>query len=74
MAELKPCPFCGGNARLEHSGIEKTIKCAELRKGEICYGDLIIEEPIVEMTIAEIEAKLGIKNLKIKHPAEVDAE
>ena len=45
---------------------KKTIKCAELRKGEICYGDLIIEEPVVEMTIAEIEEKLGIKNLKIK--------
>ena len=48
----------------------KTIKCAELRKGEICFGDLIItkpEEPIeTVMTIAEIETKLGIKNLKIK--------
>ena len=52
---------------------KKHIKCAELRKGEICYGDLIIEEPVVEMTIAEIEAKLGIKNLKIKQPAEGDA-
>ena len=24
MAELKPCPFCGGKASLEHSGIDKT--------------------------------------------------
>jgi hypothetical protein len=24
MDELKPCPFCGGRASLEHSGIEKT--------------------------------------------------
>ena len=24
MAELKPCPFCGCKAALEHSGIEKT--------------------------------------------------
>ena len=45
---------------------DKTIKCAELRKGEICFGDLIIVEPETVMTIAEIEAKLGIKNLKIK--------
>ena len=45
---------------------KKAIKCAELRKGEVCCGDLIIVEPVVEMTIAEIEAKLGIKNLKIK--------
>ena len=44
----------------------KTIKCAELRKGEICYGDLIIEQPVIETSIAEIEQKLGIKNLKIK--------
>lgn len=25
MIELKPCPFCGGKASLEHSGIEKCI-------------------------------------------------
>lgn len=24
MAELKPCPFCGNKASLEHSGIDKT--------------------------------------------------
>ena len=48
----------------------KTITCAELRKGEICFGDLIIteaKEPVeMVMSIAEIEAKLGITNLKIK--------
>ena len=49
---------------------KKTITCAELRKGEICHGDLVItkpEEPTeTVMSIAEIEAKLGITNLKIK--------
>lgn len=32
----------------------------------VLEGDLVIEEPVVEMTIEEIEQKLGIKNLKIK--------
>ena len=24
MSDLKPCPFCGGKAVIEHSGIDKT--------------------------------------------------
>ena len=58
--------FAGLYIYHDSKNCKKHIKCAELRKGEICYGDLIIEEPVVEMTIAEIEAKLGIKGLKIK--------
>ena len=58
--------FAGVSVYHTSQNCKKTIKCAELRKGEICFGDLIIEEPVVEMTIAEIEQKLGIKNLKIK--------
>ena len=58
--------FAGISVWHTSQNCKKTIKCAELRKGEICYGDLVIEEPVVEMTIKEIEAKLGIKNLKIK--------
>ena len=58
--------FAGVSVYHTSQNCEKTIKCAELRKGEICYGDLVIEEPVVEMTIEEIEQKLGIKNLKIK--------
>ena len=58
--------FAGLYLYHDSTNCKKTIKCAELRKGEICYGDLIIEEPVVEMTFAEIAEKLGIKNLKIK--------
>lgn len=32
MAELKPCPFCGGKASLEHSGIEK---CRSRENGDL---------------------------------------
>ena len=63
--------FAGISVYHTNANCKKTIKCAELRKGEICFGDLIIEEPVVEMTIAEIDAKLGIKNLKIKEQPEV---
>ena len=58
--------FAGISVYHTSENCKKQIKCAELRKGEICFGDLIIEQPVVEMTIAEIEQKLGIKNLKIK--------
>ena len=58
--------FAGVSVYHTSANCKKQIKCAELRKGEICFGDLVIEQPVVEMTIAEIEAKLGIQNLKIK--------
>ena len=58
--------FAGISVYYTSENCKKQIKCAELRKGEICYGDLIVEQPVIEMTIAEIEQKLGVKNLKIK--------
>ena len=58
--------FAGISVYYTSENCKKQIKCAELRKGEICYGDLIVEQPVIEMTIAEIEQKLGIKNMKIK--------
>ena len=58
--------FAGVSVYHTSANCNKTIKCAELRKGEICFGDLVIEQPVIEMTIAEIEQKLGIQNLKIK--------
>ena len=60
------CIFAGISVYHTSANCKKVIKCAELRKGEICFGDLVIEKPVIEMTIAEIEQKLGIKNLKIK--------
>ena len=57
--------FAGISVYHNNNNCKKQIKCAELRKGEICYGDLIIEKPVVKMTIAEIEQKLGIENLEI---------
>ena len=56
---------------------EKTIECAELKNGEVAFGDLVItkepeSEPEMVMTISEIEAKLGIKNLRIKSENEAD--
>lgn len=32
MEELKPCPFCGGKASLEHSGIER---CRNNENGDL---------------------------------------
>ena len=58
--------FAGISVYHTSANCKKTIRCAELRKGEICFGELVSEEPVVEMTIAEIKQKLGIKNLKIK--------
>ena len=62
--------FAGISLYRTNADCAKTITCAELRKGEICFGDLVItkqEEPAeTVMSIAEIEEKLGIKNLKIK--------
>ena len=57
--------FAGVSVYHTSQNCKKTIQCAELRKGEICFGDLIIKTPEVVMTVAEVEAKLGIKNLKI---------
>ena len=57
--------FAGVSVYHTTQNCKKIIKCAELRRGEICYGDLIIDTPVVEMTIAQIEEKLGIKNLKV---------
>lgn len=66
--------FAGISVYRTNADCDKTIKCAELRKGEICFGDLVItkpEEPTETiMTISEIETKLGIKNLKIKSEKE----
>ena len=67
--------FAGISLYKTNADCDKTITCAELRKGEICFGDLIItkpEEPAeTVMNISEIEAKLGIENLKIKSELEV---
>ena len=61
--------FAGVSVYHTSQNCKKTIRCAELRKGEICFGDLVITEPEkpaeTVMTIAEIEAKLNVKNLKI---------
>ncbi len=61
--------FAGISIYRTSDDCDKTIKCRELKKGEICFGDLIISTPKkpVEtvMTISEIETKLGINNLKI---------
>ena len=62
--------FAGLSLYHTSDNCKKTIECAELRKGEIIFGDLIIKEPEVVMTIAEIEAALGIKNLRIKDEGE----
>ena len=62
--------FAGVSVYHTSENCKKTIKCAELRKGEVAFGDLIIKEQPVYMTIAEIEKALGIKNLKIKDDAE----
>jgi len=60
--------FAGISVYRGSDDCDKTIKCAELRNGEIAYGDLIItkpkEEPIEEMTLKEVCEKLG-KNIKI---------
>ena len=57
--------FAGVSVYATSENCKKTITCAELRKGEICFGDLIFtkpEEPAeTVMSIAEIEVKLGIK-------------
>ena len=62
--------FAGISLYHTNENCTKTITCAELRKGEICFGELVItkpEEPTETiMSIAEIETALGIKNLKIK--------
>ena len=58
--------FAGISVYHTSANCKKIIKCSELRKGEICFGDLVIEEQAVEMTISEIEKALGIKKLKIK--------
>ena len=34
--------FAGISVRHTSENCKKTIRCAELRKGEICYGDLVI--------------------------------
>jgi hypothetical protein len=57
--------FAGVSVYHTSQNCKKTIRCAELRKGEICHGDLIIKTPEVVMTVAEIAAKLGVTNLKI---------
>ena len=57
--------FAGLSVYHTSQNCKKTIRCAELRKGEICYGDLIIKTPEVVMTVAEIADRLGVTNLKI---------
>ena len=58
--------FAGISVYKTSSNCDKTIKCENLIKGEICYGELIVtKQEMVEMTIAEIEQKLGVKNLKV---------
>lgn len=37
--------FAGLDAQHTAENCTKTIQCAELRKGEICYGDLVITKP-----------------------------
>ena len=58
--------FAGTSVYRTNDDCDKTIKCAELQKGDICFGELVITQQEIVMTISEIEAKLGIKNLKIK--------
>lgn len=58
--------FAGINPAFTSDDFRDEIECTELRGGKVCHGDLIIKHSEVVMTIAEIEAKLGIKNLKIK--------
>ena len=58
--------FAGVSVYHTNQNCIKTIQCAELRKGEVTFGELIIKEPEVIMTVAEFEVALGIKNLKIK--------
>ena len=60
--------FAGTSIFKNSYDCEKTIKCAELRNGEIAYGDLVItkkeEQKVVEMTVEEICKALG-KDIKI---------
>lgn len=37
--------FAGVSVYSSSENCKKTIKCAELQNGEICYGDLVIEHP-----------------------------
>lgn len=37
--------FAGTSVYRDGTNCDKTIRCAELRKGEIAFGDLVIEKP-----------------------------
>lgn len=47
--------FAGISAYMDSKNCEKTIKCAELRSGEICYGDMKFLKPMKITHIKRIE-------------------
>jgi len=61
--------FAGTSVYKKSENCTKTIKCQELKSGEIAYGELIItKQEKTELTLQEVADKFNIdvKNLRIK--------